>query len=28
MNFHYTDMNNKLHCNLSPCEILEVMVLL
>lgn len=22
--FHYTDINNKLHCNLSLCEILEL----
>jgi len=22
--FHYTDMNNKLHCNLSLCEILQL----
>ena len=22
--FHYTDMNNKVHCNLSLCEILEL----
>ena len=25
--FHYTDMNNKLHCNLSLCEILKLIII-